>query len=372
MVRAMHGNDPWSVDLVQTYAKERTLAGERLCQPALARTIRHLADDGPDGYYRGPIGAAIADTVQRHGGTLTAADLAAHEDAWVEPLSAAFGDATVVELPPPTQGVSALEALLVAAGLELPEDADGVERHHLLVEAAKIALCDRDDHVADPSAMPLDAQALLADDWIEARRAEIDSSRAGRPRPRPAADGGTAYLCAADAGGLAVSLIQSNFASIGAGVHVPEWGINLQNRGSSFRLEAGHVNALAPSKLPMHTLIPAMVLRAGRPSIVFGTMGGHGQLQTHLQVLTRLLLDGAELQAAIAAPRWAVDPGSWRVDAESRFDERWFDGMTTLGHAVASRRPFDDGMGHAHAIAIEPAGLAVATDPRTEGAALGR
>jgi gamma-glutamyltranspeptidase/glutathione hydrolase len=169
-----------------------------------------------------------------------------------------------------------------------------------------------------------------------------------------------------------VSLIQSNFASIGAGVHVPEWGINLQNRGSSFRLEAGHVNALAPSKLPMHTLIPAMVLRAGRPSIVFGTMGGHGQLQTHLQVLTRLLLDGAELQAAIAAPRWAVDPGSWRVDAESRFDERWFDGMTTLGHAVASRRPFDDGMGHAHAIAIEPAGLAVATDPRTEGAALGR
>jgi gamma-glutamyltranspeptidase/glutathione hydrolase len=220
--------------------------------------------------------------------------------------------------------------------------------------------------------MPFDARVLLADEWIKARCADVDPTRATDPTPRPAADGGTAYLCAADVDGLAVSLIQSNFASIGAGVHVPEWGINLQNRGSSFRLRPGHVNALAPSKLPMHTLIPAMVLRDGRPSIVFGTMGGHGQLQTHLQVLTRLLRDGAELQSAISAPRWAVDPGTWRVDAESRFDESWFDGMAALGHTVASRRPYDDGMGHAHAIAFEPAGLAIATDPRTEGAALGR
>jgi gamma-glutamyltranspeptidase/glutathione hydrolase len=243
---------------------------------------------------------------------------------------------------------------------------------HLVVEAVKLGLRDRDDHVTDPDHLRVAPEDLLAPAWIDARRAAIDPDRAQVPAPGHPQRGGTAYLCAADGDGLLVSLIQSNFLGFGSGVHVPEWGINLNNRGSSFSLDADRVNALAPAKRPMHTLIPAMVLRAGRPSIVFGTMGGHGQLQTHLQVLTRLLLDGAELQAAIAAPRWAVDPGSWRVDAESRFDERWFDGMTTLGHAVASRRPFDDGMGHAHAIAIEPAGLAVATDPRTEGAALGR
>jgi gamma-glutamyltranspeptidase/glutathione hydrolase len=372
LIRRLHRNDSWSQDLVAVYAKERTLAGARLSQPALARTIRLLGEDGADAYYRGPIAAAIADTVQGYGGTLTTGDFAAHEDAWVEPLSATLGDTSVVELPPPTQGVGALEALLIADGFDLPDDPESVERHHLLVEAVKIALCDRDDHVSDPAAMDIEPERLLHEDWISARRAEIDPSRASRPVPRPAAQGGTAYLCAADADGLAVSLIQSNFSSIGAGVHVPDWGINLQNRGSSFTLDPHHVNALAPGKLPMHTLIPAMALRDGRPCLVFGTMGAHGQLQTHLQVLTRLFVDGAELQAAIAAPRWVVDPGSWRVDVESRFGEAWCDGMSALGHTVAPRGPYDYGMGHAHAIAVEPGGLAVATDPRAEGAALGR
>ena len=179
------------------------------------------------------------------------------------PMRARFAGREIAELPPPTQGVTALEALRIVDGFDLP--GPGAVREHLLIEAAKSALADRNLHVGDPDAMALAAEELIADDWVARRRATIDPDRASIPVPDPGPDGGTAYLCAADRDGLLVSLIQTNFTAAGAGLHVPEWGINLQNRGSSFRLEPGHVNALAGAKLPMHTLIPALALRDGRP-----------------------------------------------------------------------------------------------------------
>jgi gamma-glutamyltranspeptidase/glutathione hydrolase len=371
MVRRSHRNDPWSGDLVAAYARERTQPGSVLAQPALARTIELLVREGPDAFYRGPIGDAIARAVQRHGGLLSTGDLADHDGAFVEPLLLEHAGCTVAQLPPPTQGVTALEMLAIyarAGGAELGDDAGA---HHLAIEAAKLGLADRDAFVGDPEAMAIDPASLLQEPFVAERARAIDPARAARPRPVAGPDGGTAYLCSADAGGLAVSLIQSNFASIGAGIHVPEWGINLQNRGSSFRLDREHPNALAPRRLPMHTLIPAMVLREGRPSLVFGTMGGHGQAQTHLQVLTRLLVDGAELQAAITHPRWIIDPWHWRVDAESRFPAALLDALAARGHEVRTVEPYDHAMGHAHAIALAGGGVAVATDPRTEGAAVG-
>lgn len=367
MVRRSHRHDPWSADLVAAYSRERTPAGGVLRQPGLAKTIARLAEDGPDAYYRGPIAAAIAQTVQRHGGLLDAADLAAHEDAWVAPMLLEYGGAAIAELPPPTQGVTALEALALYARAGGEVLGDDPAAHHLAIEATKLALVDRDRFVGDPDAMAVDPHALVRDPYLARRVTGIDLERAQHPNPIPGPDGGTAYLCAADAGGLAVSLIQSNFASMGAGITVPEWGINLQNRGASFRLDPGHPNALAPRKVPMHTLIPAIVLRDGMPSVMFGTMGGHGQAQTHLQVLTRLLVDGAELQAAISAPRWMVDPWHWRVDAESRLSLELLAALTARGHEVRTVEPYDHAMGHAHAIALEPGGLAAATDPRTEG-----
>jgi gamma-glutamyltranspeptidase/glutathione hydrolase len=166
-------------------------------------------------------------------------------------------------------------------------------------------------------------------------------------------------------------LIQSNFTAAGSGVHVGEWGINLQNRGSSFRLDELHANAIGPRKLPMHTLIPAMAVRDGAPWLVFGTMGGHGQAQTQLQVLTRLLVDGADPQQAISAPRWAVDPGSWWLTAESRFDHAWLRALGDRGHAVRLGWDYDDGMGHAHAIECTGRGYRAGSDPRAEGGAAG-
>lgn len=343
--------------------------GARFVQPGLARTIATLRDHGPDAYYHGPIGSAIAETLQRHGGFMTAGDIAAHASAWVEPLHAAFRDVEVYELPPPTQGVTALEALRILDGCDLR--ADGVDRQHLMLEAVKLALADRDAYVTDPDAMSIDPNALLADEWIDKRRGAIDPKHAARPARQPGPDGGTAYLCASDSDGLLVSLIQSNFTGIGSGVHVTDWGINLQNRGSSFSLDPAYVNAMAPGKLPMHTLVPTLSLRDAKPWLVFGSMGGQGQIQTHVQVLTRIVVDGDDPQAAISAPRWQVDPDHWNVAIEPRFPSDWLEELQGRGHEIRPVRDYDDTMGHAHAIELTPGGYLAATDPRAEGAVLG-
>jgi gamma-glutamyltranspeptidase / glutathione hydrolase len=344
-------------------------AGDVLRQPGLARTIETLATDGREAYYRGPIAAAIAETHQADGGLLSTDDLAAHEGRWVDPLRARYRDVEIAELPPPTQGVTALEALRILDGFEL--HADGPDRHHLLIEAVKIALQDRDEHVSDPDAMSVAPEAMLADDWIDERRARIDPQRARTPQPGAAHVGGTAYLCAADADGLLVSLIQSNFRALGSGVHVREWGINLNNRGSSFTFDASQVNALAPAKLPMHTLIPALAMRDGEPWLVFGTMGADSQAQVHVQLLARMVDDDADPQDALDAPRWCVTPSTWMLRAERTFPPEWFDALRARGHDPQSAPRVDAGMGHAHVIQRTGDGYAVATEPRAEGAALG-
>ena len=359
------GLDHWQ----SVYAHLRT--GDVLRQPALARLIDTLAEGGPDAYYRGPVAEAIADAIQALGGLMAVDDLAAHAGEWTNPLRAPYRDVEVAELPPPTQGAAVLEILRILDGFDLAALAPAA-RTHVVIEAVKTGLRDRDEHISDPDAMPVPPAVLFGDAWVAERRAAIDRDRARVPEPGQPQRGGTAYLCAADGDGLLVSLIQSNFLAFGSGVHVPEWGINLNNRGSSFVLEEGHVNALAPAKRPMHTLIPAMVLRDGEPEVVFGTMGGDAQAQVHAQVLTQIIDDGADPQAAIDAPRWRVETSDWKLRIERRADPALVADLAARGHEILETPAYDTGMGHAHAIARRPHGYAVATDPRAEGAAVGR
>ncbi len=343
--------------------------GGAFVQADLARTIERLIADGPDAFYRGPIADAVVERLRAGGSAMTMDDLAEHAGDALEPVSARYRGVDIHELPPNTQGVTALQALLIVEALDVPDH--GVERDHLLIEATKRALADRAAHVGDPSAMRLSPGDLLGDARIGAHVAAIDAARASAPAPVEALGGGTAYLCAADADGMAVSLIQSNYMGFGAGVTVPGWGINLHNRGASFTLRPDDVNAIGPGKRPLHTLIPAMAFRNGRPWLVFGTMGGDGQAQIHLQLLSRIVDDGADLQDAIDAPRWVVSPADWSVVGEGRFGEAWFEGLRARGHTVVPVPDHDWITGHAHAIAFTDDGTLGATDPRAEGAVLG-
>jgi gamma-glutamyltranspeptidase len=168
-----------------------------------------------------------------------------------------------------------------------------------------------------------------------------------------------------------VSLIQSNYNGFGCGVTVPGLGINLHNRGAYFSLDPAHVNVLAPGKRTLHTLMPALARREGRPWLVFGTMGADGQLQTQVQLLARLVDDGADPAAALAAPRWLVDPGDFSVRIEDRFPTTVIEGLRAAGHRLVPVGSFDDSMGHAQLIRIDEGGLTAASDPRCEGLAAG-
>ena len=354
-------------DIRDAYGHVR--AGSWLQQPALAHTIRTLAKDGPDAYYRGSIGAAISERLQRAGGLMSPDDIAAHSGAWVEPLRASVRDAEILEMPPPTQGMTALEALRIVDGFELGED--GPERQHVLIEAVKLALADRNAYLGDPDSMTTPPEAILADDWIAARRAVIDPNRAQSAVPRRAADGGTIYMCTADRDGLLVSLIQSNFTGAGSGLRVDEWGLNLHNRGSAFTFDGRHPNAIGPRKMPLHTLIPALALRGGRPWLVFGTEGGHGQAQTHTQLITRMTVDRADPQYAISAPRFTIDPGTGRVTIEDHFPPGWIDDLRRRGHEIDVVKGYRHGPGIAHMIECTHPGYRAASDPRAEGGTSG-
>ena len=354
----------------QAWREIYTRGGTRLVQPGLARTIEALRTEGPRAYYEGEIAAAIERTLRQHGGLMSADDLADHRGEWVRPLRTSYRGAEVFQLPPNSQGVAALEALNIIEEADIGPPGSG-SREHVLIEATKLALVDRDAHITDIEHMSIDPAQLASKPWARRRRTDLDRERASAPRPGVPAAGGTIYLCAADGDGLLVSLIQSNYVGFGSGVTVDGWGINLQNRGSYFSLDPGHVNVIAPRKRTMHTLMPAMAFRDGRPWLVFGTMGGDGQAQTHVQFLTRVIDEGSDIQAAIDAPRWVVSPSHWSVSIEARREEAVVRALASRGHRITRLGGYETLMGHAHAIEVLEDGYAAATDPRAEGAATG-
>lgn len=346
--------------------------GSVLAQPAHAAFLRTLADEGPDALYGGALGEQLAAFLRSQGSTMTVDDLAAHEVLEVAPMSTTFGDLEVLELPPPTQGVTALQALGVADRLRAAHtgwDDDAVLRVHLQVEAVRGALVDRDREVADPDRMRVDPTALVAPARLDALAGLVDPDRAATWPPATPSPGGTAHLVAADGEGRSVSLIQSNFMGFGSGLVAP-FGVALQNRGHQLSLDPAHVNAVAPSVRPLHTLIPAVARRGAEVVLSFGTMGGDGQPQTHLQLLDRLRR-GQHLQEAVAGWRFSVQPDDGLVVVEDRAGAAVVEGLRERGHEVHVLGPWESTMGHAHAVARTEHGWAAATDPRAEGTTVG-
>lgn len=344
-------------------------AGSTFRQPLLAATLRSLADGGRDAYYAGPIGAEIARAVQVAGGVLTADDLAAHRGDWVEPISTAYHGWEVATMPPNSQGITALMALNVLAELDWPDDL----RLHAQIEAIKVAWSERDRCIADPDRGLADPSALLSPEHARWLAGRLAPDAAHRYTPTNPPRGGTVYLCAADADGMMVSLIESNYMGFGSGVMGGRTGIMLQNRGAYFSLDPTHPNALAPGARTLHTLMPGMLLRDGRAEVALGAMGGDGQPQTMVQLVTGLVDDGVAPQALVDRPRWVIEteapgqplgPVSLESDGWTETDAA---ALRALGHEVTFVEPRTPLMGWAQVVRRLPDGsYDGGADPRAD------
>jgi gamma-glutamyltranspeptidase len=341
--------------------------------PTLAQTLRTIVREGAETFYQGALAEEISAFFTREGGLITRDDLAAHRSEWVTPLSIPFAGFRIYELPPNTQGITALQMLGILDQVPLGGSPLASETVHLGVEAKKLAFADRDSYLTDPAHMHIDPAALIDPDYLARQRALIDPARA-RPSVAPGSfTGDTVYLCTADRDGNVVSLIQSNYMGFGSGVVVDETGIVLQNRGAYFSLDSTSPNALAPSKLTLHTLIPSIALRDGRPAMVFGTMGGDGQPQIHLQVYTAVARFGLNIQEAIEMPRWihGADAEGESIHVESRFPPETLESLRQRGHVVHPQDMWSQEMGYAQGIVFDSSigVMQGGADPRAESIA---
>jgi gamma-glutamyltranspeptidase/glutathione hydrolase len=349
--------------------------GELFRFPAAARALRAIADTRGEAFYRGEIAAAIAHHVQAHGGALALEDLDAFAPEWVGTLGQPYLGHVLHEIPPNGQGIAAQIALGIAAQFDLAAlDPDSPAAMHLQIEAMKLAFADTYRFVAEPSAMEVSTAQMLDPGYLAARAKLIDPKRAQDFHAGNPVKGGTIYLSAADAGGMMVSFIQSNYMGFGSGVVEPQFGISLQNRGHGFSLDARSPNVVAPGKRPFHTIIPAFLTDAqGQPMMSFGVMGANMQPQGHLQTVVRMLAHRQSPQAACDAPRWRFNAGL-SINVENAMPRATVEALAALGHQVEQLNDSyqDFGAGQFIWRLGDPGceGYVAASDPRRDGQAV--
>ncbi|TMV84736.1 gamma-glutamyltransferase [Thioclava sp. BHET1] len=344
-------------------------AGDLIAQPALAQTLRAIAQSGAAAFYEGPLAAAMVAKLQGLGGLQTQADFAAGKEGahWVDPISATYRGFEVHECPPNGQGLAALLILKILEGFDMTALSE-VDRIHLHAEASKLAYHHRDALIGDPANCPDVVETLLSDQVVETLRARIRMDRAGAPALWDEPEHkDTIYLCVVDAEGNAISFINSIFHGFGSGRVDPVSGVLFQSRGASFRLIEGHPNAIAPGKRPMHTIIPGMVSKDGRVVMPFGVMGGQYQAAGHAAFLSGVIDRGLGLQAAMDAPRSFGFGGVLEVEPSVSADVRAE--LAARGHEVVV---VTSPIGGSQAIRIREDGLLEGgSDSRKDGMALG-
>ncbi|WP_375465714.1 gamma-glutamyltransferase family protein [uncultured Methylobacterium sp.] len=337
----------------------------------LAATLRRIAAHGPRGFYEGPVAEDLVTRLRELGGLHTLEDFAQAAPDVVTPISTNYRGYDVYECPPAGQGLAALMMLNVLKPFDIASLSD-LDRVHLFAEACKQGYHHRDALFGDPSLHAIPVAHLLSDAWQASAHGAIDMARAQAPVIYPEIDAerahtDTVYLCVVDRDGNAISLINSVFQGFGSGIMGPSSGVLLHNRGLSFRVEPGHPNTIGPSKRPMHTIIPGMLMRDGRAVAPFGVMGGHYQAMGHVELLTGLIDRGLDPQEALDAPR------SFAYDGVLELEGGLADltaGLAARGHdAIPAPLP----LGGGQVIWIDHAAgtLIAGSDPRKDGSALG-
>ncbi|MBO1076720.1 gamma-glutamyltransferase [Roseomonas marmotae] len=351
--------------------------GDIFRQPALARTLRAIANEGARAFYEGEIAADMVATLRAAGGSHTEADFAAGLDVaeFVEPIQARWKGLDIFQCPPNGSGMLVLSMLGVLERFETPEGGPlSATRLHRHTEVARLAYRDRDAFLADPSQVEVPVAKLTSAEYTAGLRALISDEKAMRELP-PAGlaemlpvHKDTVYLCVVDADGNVCSFINSLFESFGSGILAEKSGVMLHNRGFGFRLQEGHPNCIAPNKRPMHTIIPGMVMKDGQPLMPYGVMGGHFQPMGQTLFLSNHFEFGLDVQAALDLPR--LFPYGGKLQVERGIPSSVVDQLSRMGH-VPELIANPHGGGQAILIDRERGVLIGGSDPRKDGCALG-
>ncbi len=346
-------------------------AGEIMRFQALAKTLRKIAKDGRAGFYEGDVARDMVKELNALGGCHTLEDFAAQRSSYVEPISVDYRGVDLCELPPSNHGIVALIMLRMLARLgKPPANPLSAERYHLLMEVARQAFALRDAFVADPDMADVPVDHMLSDAVIDKLAKRIDRKK-HRPElgpiPRPAGSD-TVCFSIVDEKGLTVSFINSLYGDFGTGICTQKTGITLHNRGEGFVLDPAHPNCVAPGKRPMHTLVPAMALKDGKPLMAFGVMGAHFQPMGHVYVMSNMFDYGMDPQEALDAPRVFFEGDA--LHAEHSVPEEVVEGLKKMGHRVV-RREFPWGGGQIVMFDRDNGTLIGASDARKDGMALG-
>ena len=344
--------------------------GERFKLPAHAKVLEQISSTKGKAFYRGELAEKMEAHAKKHGGAMRAADLAANQPDWVKPLERGYRGYTLHEIPPNGQGIVALIALGILENFDVASHAvDGPDSLHLQIEALKLAFGDARRYVADIDHMvEVKPLHLLDKEYLKSRAKLIDMKRAQDFGHGTPPKGGTVYLTAADASGMMVSFIQSNYMGFGSGVVVE--GISMQNRGGTFVIQPGHPNCVGPSKRPYQTIIPGFVTRERKPVMSFGVMGGTMQPQGHAQVMVRIADYGQSPQAACDGPRFRVIQGVDVSVEEGRFPAESLAELQRRGHKIVTVDDYNQ-FGAAQLVWKLDGGYFAASDPRRDGQAAG-
>ena len=350
--------------------------GEIVRLPELARTLRAIAEGGPEAFYSGKLAEQIAGFVQEQGGWLSSKDLAAHTSTWDEPISTDYRGVTCWQCPPNNHGLAALMALNVAEGFDVKAMGfQTANTYHHLIEAMRLSFADAFHYIADPRMANVPVDELLSKSYAEKRRSLVKQDQAlDQAFPGDVKAGSdTVYVSCVDGQGNACSLINSLYERFGSGLVVPGTGIALQNRGALFSLDPAHPNALEPGKRPYHTIIPAMATRNGELWLSFGVMGMFQQPQGHLQVLVNMIDFGLDPQAALNALRFSVQLGGG-IALEEGLPQSTFQDLRGRGHDVYLAEGYERyilGGGQIIERDMDTGVLRGGSEPRKDGCAIG-
>ncbi len=346
--------------------------GEVFRNPDLANTLRAIAQQGADAYYKGDIARAILSTSKSLDGTMSAEDLAQFTPEWVQPISTTYRDWTVYELPPNGQGMAALEMLnIMEASAASPEGPLSLPELHKKIEAMKLAYADLDHYNGDPRFAKIPLKGMLSKEYGKQRAQQIDVSRANCEVGYGTPHSDTTYLTVVDRDGNIVSLIQSNYESFGSGITVRGMGFVLQDRGALFSLDPSSPNALAPRKRPFHTIIPAFMER-GDQHIGFGIMGGANQPLAHAQFVSNIADYGMNIQEALENARFTVHPQrGCNIVIESRVEPETLKKLLAMGHKLSIEKEYSTSMGRGNVVLHDSkTGMNYgASDARADGSA---